>query len=61
MNYMLRFGLWPAAFAFCICAETLPPETERQLAREIYKELIEIKSGFTTGATTPVVQRWLPA
>ena len=44
MNYILRFGLWPAAFAFCICAETLPPETERQLAREIYKELVEIKS-----------------
>src|SRR5216110_3323051 len=31
-----------------------PPESERQLAREIYKEMIEIKSGFTTGATTPV-------
>src|SRR5690348_16976922 len=35
---------------------TMPPEAERQLARAIYKEMIEIKSGFTTGATTPVAQ-----
>jgi acetylornithine deacetylase/succinyl-diaminopimelate desuccinylase-like protein len=33
---------------------TLPPEAERQLAREIYKELVEIKSSYNTGATTPV-------
>jgi acetylornithine deacetylase/succinyl-diaminopimelate desuccinylase-like protein len=54
MNYMFRLKLWLVLFAFRICAETLPPETERQLAREIYKELVEINSGFTTGATTPV-------
>ena len=35
---------------------TMPPETERQLARAIYKEMIEINSGFTTGATTPVAE-----
>jgi acetylornithine deacetylase/succinyl-diaminopimelate desuccinylase-like protein len=35
---------------------TMPPESERQLARAIYKEMIEIKSGFTTGATTPVAE-----
>jgi acetylornithine deacetylase/succinyl-diaminopimelate desuccinylase-like protein len=35
---------------------TLPPESERQLARAIYKEMIEINSGFTTGATTPVAE-----
>ena len=27
----------------------MPPEPERQLAREIYKEMVEIKSGYTTG------------
>jgi len=37
-------------------AANLPPEPERQLAREIYKQLIEIPSGFTTGATTPVAE-----
>jgi acetylornithine deacetylase/succinyl-diaminopimelate desuccinylase-like protein len=35
---------------------TMPPESERQLARAIYKEMVEIQSGFTTGATTPVVE-----
>jgi acetylornithine deacetylase/succinyl-diaminopimelate desuccinylase-like protein len=35
---------------------TMPPDAERQLARSIYKEMVEIKSGFTTGATTPVAE-----
>jgi acetylornithine deacetylase/succinyl-diaminopimelate desuccinylase-like protein len=34
----------------------MPPEADRQLAHDIFKEIIEIKSGFTTGATTPVVE-----
>jgi acetylornithine deacetylase/succinyl-diaminopimelate desuccinylase-like protein len=34
----------------------MPPESERQLARAIYKEMVEIKSGYSTGATTPVVE-----
>ena len=34
----------------------MPPESERQFARSIYKEMVEIKSGYTTGATTPVAQ-----
>ncbi len=34
----------------------MPPESERQLAREIYKEMVEIKSGYSTGATTPVAE-----
>jgi acetylornithine deacetylase/succinyl-diaminopimelate desuccinylase-like protein len=34
----------------------MPPEADRQLARDIYKQMVEIQSGFTTGATTPVVQ-----
>src|SRR5579863_103916 len=37
-------------------AQTTRPDSEKQLARDIYKELIEIQSGFTTGATTPVVE-----
>jgi acetylornithine deacetylase/succinyl-diaminopimelate desuccinylase-like protein len=37
-------------------AQTVAPEPERQLARDIYKEFIEIPSGYTTGATTPVVE-----
>ena len=32
------------------------PAAEQALARAIYKEFIEIPSGFTTGSTTPVAQ-----
>jgi hypothetical protein len=30
----------------------MPPESDQRLAHDIYKEIVEIKSGFTTGATT---------
>ena len=39
-----------------LAADTLPPEAEQRLGREIYKEMVESKSGFTTGATTPIVK-----
>jgi acetylornithine deacetylase/succinyl-diaminopimelate desuccinylase-like protein len=32
------------------------PEPERQLAREIYKEFIEINTSFSTGSTTPLAE-----
>jgi acetylornithine deacetylase/succinyl-diaminopimelate desuccinylase-like protein len=34
----------------------MPSAQDRQLARAIYKEMIEIRSGYTTGSTTPVAQ-----
>src|SRR5690242_16279585 len=37
-------------------AAQMPPERDQQLAREIYKEMIESKSGFSTGSTTPIAQ-----
>src|SRR5205085_12319733 len=37
-------------------ARAMPAEQDRQLARAIYKEMVEIKSGYTTGATTPVAE-----
>jgi len=39
-----------------MAAQTLPPQADQQLARNIYKEFVEIQSGFTTGATTPVAE-----
>src|SRR6476646_8499059 len=36
--------------------KAFPPERGRQLAREIYKEMVEVTSGFTTGATTPIAE-----
>ncbi len=37
-------------------ASLLPPEADQQLAREIYKQMIESKSGFSTGSTTPIAE-----
>ncbi len=55
---LARVVLCAALFATTAAAQdrAMPPEAERQLARAIYKEMVEIKSGFTTGATTPVAQ-----
>ena len=44
---------------FCLrawAADTMPPDAEQRLAREIYKQMIEVKSGFTTGSTTPIAE-----
>lgn len=35
---------------------TMPPDADRQLAREIFKEMVEVRSGYTTGSTTPVAE-----
>jgi hypothetical protein len=45
--------LFPLLF---LLAATMPPEADRKLAHDIYKQMVEIKSGFTTGATAPVVE-----
>ena len=37
-------------------ASLLPSEADQHLAREIYAEMIESKSGFTSGATTPIAE-----
>jgi acetylornithine deacetylase/succinyl-diaminopimelate desuccinylase-like protein len=37
-------------------AQTMRPEAEKKLARDIYKEFVEIQSGYTSGATTPVAE-----
>jgi len=37
-------------------ASLLPPEQDRNLARAIYKEMVESKSGFTTGDTTSIAK-----
>jgi acetylornithine deacetylase/succinyl-diaminopimelate desuccinylase-like protein len=52
-----------AQLAFAILLSALPshaqttrPDAEKHLAREIYKEMVEVQSGFTTGATTPIAE-----
>ncbi|MBI3567933.1 MAG: M20/M25/M40 family metallo-hydrolase [Gemmatimonadetes bacterium] len=57
---MRRPPLLPLAIAALVAvpalAQTTRPADEQALARAIYKEFIEIPSGFTTGSTTPVAQ-----
>ena len=58
---MKRPALLPLVIAACVGsaaarAQVTRPVPEQALARAIYKEFIEIPSGFTPGATTPVAQ-----
>jgi acetylornithine deacetylase/succinyl-diaminopimelate desuccinylase-like protein len=52
----MRFALVSLLSLSAWAADTMPPESEQRLAREIYKQMIEVKSGFTTGATTPIAE-----
>src|SRR5581483_464139 len=53
---MLRPFLVPLCLLGSAVAASLPPQADQELAREIFKQLIEIRSGYTTGATTPVAE-----
>jgi acetylornithine deacetylase/succinyl-diaminopimelate desuccinylase-like protein len=37
-------------------AQTMPPAEDMKLAHDIYKQFVEIQSGYTTGSTTPVAE-----
>lgn len=53
----MRFvRLFPFLLLTSFAADNLPPAADRQLAHDIYKQIIEIKSGYTSGATTPVAE-----
>ena len=53
---MRRFALLFLLALPAYAADTMPPAADQQLAREIYKQIVEIKSGYTTGSTTPVAE-----
>jgi acetylornithine deacetylase/succinyl-diaminopimelate desuccinylase-like protein len=58
-RYILRtllLALSAPALLAQTSAPTLPPAADQQLAHDIFKQFIEIKSGYTTGATTPVAE-----
>src|SRR6202789_1590643 len=51
------FPILPSlACVLALGAETMPPPADQKLAHDIYKEFVEIQSGFTTGSTTPVAE-----
>ena len=37
-------------------AQSMPPAEDMKLAHNIYKQFVEIQSGYTTGSTTPVAE-----
>jgi len=51
-NGLLLLAVHLAAFG----ASIMPPEADQRLAHDIYKEMVESRSGFTTGATTPIAE-----
>ena len=53
---MYRLALLLACSFALAAADNMPPLADQRLAREIYKEMIESKSGFTTGSTTPIAE-----
>src|SRR6202158_281151 len=53
---MLRLMLLLSLCAATLSAQNVRPDGEKQLAHDIYKEFVEIQSGFTTGSTTPVAE-----
>jgi acetylornithine deacetylase/succinyl-diaminopimelate desuccinylase-like protein len=52
LSFLCSLTLLPVA----VGAQSTRPDSEKQLAHDIYKQFIEIQSGFTTGATTPVAE-----
>ncbi len=52
----MRHGILLLICLSALAADTMPPNSEQALAREIYKEMIEVKSVFGTGSTTPIAE-----
>jgi acetylornithine deacetylase/succinyl-diaminopimelate desuccinylase-like protein len=55
-SFMRRLMALLFLCAASLNAQTVRPEAEKQLAHDIYKEFVEIQSGFTTGTTTPIAE-----
>jgi acetylornithine deacetylase/succinyl-diaminopimelate desuccinylase-like protein len=56
MNLMKTLALLVLAIGTMLTAAALPPKPDQELARAIYKEFVELKSGFSTGSTTIVAE-----
>jgi acetylornithine deacetylase/succinyl-diaminopimelate desuccinylase-like protein len=54
----LRASVAAVCFAAgsAVHAQTMPPAADMKLAHDIYKQFVEIQSGYTTGSTTPVAE-----
>src|SRR5579864_9509945 len=56
MQSFTRAAALLPALARSLCGATLPPTEYQKLVHDIYKQLIEINTSFTTGATTPAAR-----
>jgi acetylornithine deacetylase/succinyl-diaminopimelate desuccinylase-like protein len=56
MPIPLRIAALAFLLALMLLPAALPPPEYQKLAHDIYKELIEINTSFSTGATTPAAQ-----
>ena len=52
----MRYTLLLLLACLNAAGDSLPPRDEQGLAREIYKEMVEVKSGFTSGSTKPIAE-----
>ena len=52
----IRGSIFIVILAAPLSAQTTLPDAQKQLAHDIYKEFVEIQSGYTTGSTTPVAE-----
>ena len=56
MDTMLSRSAAFFVLSTCLFGQTTLPDADKRLARDIYKQFIEIRSGYTTGSTTPVAE-----
>ena len=54
--HAIRGSIFIVILAAPFSAQTTLPDAQKQLAHDIYKEFVEIQSGYTTGSTTPVAE-----
>jgi acetylornithine deacetylase/succinyl-diaminopimelate desuccinylase-like protein len=53
---LIRIAAIVALTGSALAEQPAVPDAEKELARAIFKEFVEIKSGYATGATTPVAE-----
>jgi acetylornithine deacetylase/succinyl-diaminopimelate desuccinylase-like protein len=56
MKLLLSASILSAFLCLSATRDTLPPPEYQKLTHDIYKQLIEINTSFTTGATTPAAE-----
>jgi acetylornithine deacetylase/succinyl-diaminopimelate desuccinylase-like protein len=56
MKHLLSASLLSAFLSLTATPDSLPPPEYQKLTHDIYKQLIEINTSFSTGATTPAAE-----